>query len=598
MTLSCLEFESISGNNLNVYQRGSSLANPDGTLVYATKTDEHSAGATVQNCYTLNKTPLQDFMRDLYNFAGLDEFTNYQQWSDELEEWNSDADLYGVLSEPAAIDEILDKKMQDYMIDSWLDQNSQKVVISAVSAWKNASRTLEEGKDFTNLKTDKDDSRRVSRAYIQNGKRFQAESDEMHLYSKNTGFTDIKSETDDFYGKPKVKDLGMSPTISAASAQITTARYVQRFSRTPSIIEFTMPERKVGDLNLSSIVDIVSRDSQMPDGTYFAARSRAQIIRMQQPSLNKIGREYNIRAMTYVPLIASGPNKELTIRLTGTIFDENLYSRAGAPNVPVNVTFVFDGCVIGSSSFRIPAVRAGSFPAGSRVRIFCLNNVKWSAIGGDSSGMVANLVSPNQNAGSSYIVYERSPTQGGVCYESDGVTTEIYLNYSTPDYECRAQMFAPGGGGGSSAAFAHLADGESFFVNALCLFPGGNGIPSGRGGYVRGSRDYSAVDGRFESMGQKLFLSDGRVDNRDNFVTATSTVISESSFSGDGGSSESYSSVNGFSVDWGWSFATQSKRSDGSNGGASIKGSSVTVYNKESAKMTNGKSDPFTEVTS
>ncbi len=571
--------QSTSGNNITVKARGTGVTNADGTRVFKTHTDEHDIESTVQPCYVMSKTPLATVLQDLCTAAGLSEFIDSAQWTAEIEEWNANAFLYGVVSDPTEIGDLINAKLSDYMIDMWLDQPTQKIKVSAVSAWKESVRILSEGDDLSALSITTDENARFSRAMIYNGKRYQTGSDEAQNYSRLASFTDTATEHSDRYGVVKLKDFEFSPTITSASATILCSRFVQRYARTPKQIKFTMEERKLDGLKLGDVIDVVSRNAQMPNGQFFTARDRAQVIRIQ-PRF-KLGRQYDVEALAYVPLVASNPDEELVIRLTGAIFDENLFARAGAPNVPVNVTFIFDSMTIGSSAHNIPSVRAGAFAAGSRIKIICTNGTKWSAMGGDGG------LSEGAPAGN-----------GGDAYQSDGVSTEIYLNYGNVDgYGTDATLYAAGGGGAHGSATI-LASYDLYMVaSTTAVGGGGSGIPGGNGVSTSfESENIESAQGTFSSGGSgansgssSVSLGSGR--------TASSSVEPSSGASGgssvNGESTSASASTDGTVVS-----KSTTGTTDGGLAGGAIKGANVTVYNTNASRFRQGNSDSFTLITS
>ena len=595
---------STGANVLNVAARGTTITNPDSTVVYKTNVSDHSTDSTVQPSYVMSKTPLWTVLEDIYTSLGLTEYIDVAQWQAEIQEWNADAFLYGVFSKPDEGSSLINRLLSAYLIDMWLDQQTQKIRVSAVTAWKDSIRILEEGNDLSSLVITESEDSRFSRAYMYNKKDFKAENDDVINYSKLTISTDTAVETDDFYGSIKVKEFDNNDFISTASAQTTVARYIQRFSRAPKNIKFKMEERKLAGTAISDIVDIVSRDSQSPDGSVLVARDRAQIIRIQ-PDFNKIGRQYNVEALSYVPLIASDPNEELVIFLSGSLFDVNLFARAGAPNVPINVTFVLDGCTIGSTQQNVPSVRAGNFQAGSRIKIICTNNTRWSAIGGDGGLAESGYNGFAFNSGFARIT--RLPTSGGNSYQSDGIETEIYLNYGIVDgYQTSSELYAAGGGGAAGGAVAAIGDNRGTAVsNSIVIGGGGSGIPAGEGGsgsYVEGFTFpiVSSNDGTFESGGSSFFKFGGSVS------VSVFTANTEIASSGNGGTSTDGGSVSGLiaiatSLGGGIKYA-ENKTSplNGGLAGGAIKGSLVTVYNlaSESSKFRQGRSDSFTLIDS
>lgn len=560
---------SIGAGVLNVASRGTAITGVDGVVVYKTNVNSHSSDSTVQPCYVMNKTPIYTMVSDLFSFAGLGDFIDLAQWQSEVDEWNSQAFLYGVFSKPDSISDIINKKLSDYLIDMWLDQNTQKVKMSAVSAWKEGIRILTEGNDLSDLSIKEDATRRFSRAIMYNKKEYKAETDDIINYSKLTVSSDVQVESADFYGSIKLKDLGFSDTITTGSAQTTVARYVQRFSRAPKEINFVMEERKLDKLSVSDIVDIVSRDSQTPSGQVLSARDRAQIIRIQ-PKFGQIGRQYNVTALSYIPLIASNPNEELVIILSGNLFDVNLFARAGAPNVPINVTFVLDGCVIGSTDNDTPAVRAGAFEAGSRIKIICTNGTKWSAKGGENY----NITYPSPLNG----VPTGNRANGADAYQSDSVETHLYLNYGSVDgYSTDCTMYASGGAGGI---------GVSNFLDATVYLTapggGGSGITFGSGG------DFTRFGITTKTSGDGSFSSGG-AGGTNGFTEIPSLQV----FGGAGGFSLDGSAPTNYPL------SLVSQYGPTLAGGAVV-GNNITVYNlsSQSSKFRQGRSSAFTLIDS
>ena len=553
---------SIGANTLNVATRGTTITNPDSTVVYKTNVSSHSTNSTVQPCYVMSKTPLATVLNDIYTALELTNYTDLAQWQSEISEWNSGAFLYGVFSKPESGSGLIDRLLNSYLIDSWLDQPTQKIKVSAVTAWKESVRILEEGNDISDLSITESEDKRFSRAYMYNKKDFKAENDDIINYSKLTISTDNSVETDDFYGSIKVKEFDNNDFISTSSAQTTVARYIQRFSRAPKTIKFKMEERKLASTKISDIVDIVSRDSQTPSGEFLQARDRAQIIRIQ-PDFDKIGRQYNVEAISYVPLIASNPNDELVIELSGSLFDVNLFARAGAPNIPINVTFVLNNCTIGSTAFNVPAVRAGNFEAGSRVKIICTNDTKWSAKGGENYGFNYSSFVVTSN----YAITGQR-TNGADSYNSDGIETEIYLNYGTVDsYVTSCEMYASGGAGGVG-----FADIDIVPPAPVSTGGGGSGIAFGSGAKTTAFNFPTVTSG------------DG------SFTSGGSGTPSETGVSGGGG---------GFSQDGAQEVnipASISSAYPPTLAGGAIKNTNVTVYNlaSESSKFRQGRSDTFT----
>lgn len=665
-----MRIQSINVNDLTVYARGS-----DYLPVYKTEAKSHTTDSTVQICYVMNDSFLSNVLQDVFNTVGLSAYVDFTQWDDEISDWNENAFLNGVFHEPTNADDIINHLLTDYMIDLWLDQSTQKAKVSATTAWKQSIRTIVEGDDLTDLKTSTKANTRFSRAYIYNDKDFQAENDDTTNYSRLTLHKDLATETDDLYGSIKVKEFRPSPFITPDSAFILVSRYVQRFARTPGQLNFKMEERKLASSGLGDIVDIVTRDSQTPSGEFLQSKVRAQLIEIR-PNLNDVGRSYNVTALSYVPLIATGG--DLVIFFSGADADINIYVRAGAPNtawidchaaayidsvtftmagdvtdsykagknvrvenssggyvhstvlsssfsvgyttiivndtvIPVDtvsacramqITCVFDDSTIGSSVGN-PSIRAGgSLDPYITIKLIFTNNSKVSAIGGRGGDA---YVENRENNGTSATT--TSGGNGADVYQSDGIATEIYINYGTVDtYATDCDFFAAGGGGSavSGVTIGQATTGGVTFDDAWAgsavSGSGGSGIPSGSAGTA--SRSSQSIDestaivsgfnGSFANGGATaLTIANDISQGFGTEVNATST-------NGAGGDSADGQSgsfipelVSGTS-----SYHIESVGSAGLAGGA-IKGANVIVYNLTASanRFKQGNSDAFTLIT-
>lgn len=564
--------DSIGDKVINVSVRGTSIINPDGITVYKTKRSAHTADSTVQLSYTMSKSEVWDVLLSILTDIGLAEYCDYDSWKEELSEWNADSQMYGVFSKPEKGQSLLRYILSAYLIDMWFDQSTQKIKVSAVSAWKQSIRVISEGNDLANLKIKSEDSKRYTRALMYNKKEFKASDDDVTNYSKLTIASDAKSETSDFYGSVKLYEFKNNDFITPQSAQTSVSRFVQRWSRAPRTLTFEMEERKIAGIELGDIVDVISRDSQTPSGKFLQSRDRCQVVNIK-PDYNQIGRKYNVTALSYVPFIASGD--DLTIELSGDLYDIDLFSRAGAPNIAIDVTFILKDATIGSTDYRVPSISAGAFKEGSRIKIIC-QNVKWSAIGGRNYGVYyskINIGFGDFSKGSQ--INERH--DGGDSYDSNGIETEIYLNYGEVEgIQTSCEMYASGGAG-------QVPTGDFDYV-LPGIFPsgGGSGITPGLGGEKTGpyqpSGQSNASNGTFTSGGSGSTYSGG----------GFYCVAGNGGFSEDGGNF----SKNGVTP--------ASLLAEKTLAGKAFKGENITVYNlsSESSKLRPGNSEPYTLIDS
>lgn len=491
--------ESVSEGSLTVKPRGTGLTNGE-RIIYKTKFDEHSKDATLQPCYLMNETPLADVLADVFDAVGLIDFADYDQWNNEITQWDGDAKLYGLMCEPDDASNVIDGLLGAFLVDMWLEQSIQKAQVATNTAWKTPRYTFEEGNDVQNYKVSTSDNTRFSRARILVGKEYQAENDDKNNYSRNIGSSNIESEHPDFYGSVKLKEFDPNPIISGDSALRLTARYTQRYSETPRKVTLDIEERKVKDLKVGQVIDIISRDKQSPSGSSLTQNDRIQILQLQ-PTFD-VGRKHKLTGLAYIPLFAANTDEEQYVTLTGSIRSINLATYVAAPtNTPLNYTFIFDGCDIGSAEEAgswLPAIRAGAWHPDSRVRIICINDCKWSAKGGDFSKLMST-----------------SAGDGGVSFKNDDITCELYINYTVESYIANSFLFSAGGGGGSSFNF----EGIIFAAGG-----GGSGLPGGVGGtgFSGTSNDGSFYTGGYGSDAGVFNPGDGG-DAGNNGQNSTST---------------------------------------------------------------------------
>ena len=485
--------DSAVGNTITVDARGHTrTSSTDGRVLYKSNKQSHDAESTLQPSRLLDGEPLADTLEAIFNEVGLSEFVNYTQWNDDITQWDGDAKLWGIMSEPTEASDLIDDLLEVFLVDMWLDQTTQKAFISTNSNWKQPEASFVEGTDIQNYKVRTKDNTRFSRAYILAGKAYQAENDDSKEYSRLISSTDIESESSDFYGSVKLKEFDPVQWISGDSATRLTSRYIQRYSDTPREVTFDIEERKIKSVAIGSVIEVVSIDKQSPSGATLTSNDRVQILKLQ-PNLNGIGRKYTATALAYTPLFAADPSQEQLVTITGSIRSINLATYVGAPtSIPLNYTFIFDGCEIGSaeeSGNWLASVRAGAWHPDSRLRIICTNNTVWSAKGGETF----NDYDPSRD----------KKINGSDCYDSRGIKTDIYLNYNDGTYTAQSNLISSGGCG---------SWGDTSF-GPLLPPGGGNGIPSGRGSRVDNavSNDGTTENGGegFKSSTSPLFGGDG-----------------------------------------------------------------------------------------
>ena len=188
--------------------------------------------------------------------------------------------------------------------------------------------------------------------------------------------------------------------------------------------------------------DVVNLDTSL-DINFDGSNSqtvRAQVISVKT-NYTAFGRDYTSKFYSYEPIFVN----DSEIIISGNVTDINLYIQyAGAPSQAVDLTFIFDGAIGGSSSSGIPAINAGNFAVGSKLTIILVNGADLQAKGGDGGN------GGNDPTGGLPL----NPTNGvggGTVYNANGVDTDIYFSGATPSAiypNADGYIRAPSGGSG------------------------------------------------------------------------------------------------------------------------------------------------------
>ena len=313
-----------------------------------------------------------------------------------------------------------------------------------------------------------------------------------------------------------------------------------------------------------------------------------------------------------MPLIASIPGGGLVIFISGTVFDVNLYARAGAPPEALNITFVFDDATVGSTDSGVPAIRAGAFDPATTIKLIFTNGSQISAIGGNGGDAYV------QNDSEFTLAQDATTTDatdGGDIYQSDDIATEIYINYGVVDtYVTDCDMFAAGGGGAAASLSPFIENSwfdpaEKFVrapMGAAASGGGGSGIPGGNAGIATKSAS-SLGDGKTVILnGNNGVFASGGLGASPQAYNLKNGLFGQNAE----GTANSTSSAGGTSIDAIVStrlttpiqgYVGGSINSIGAPGlaGGAIKGLNVTVYNllADATRFRDGNSDAYTLIT-
>lgn len=411
-----------------------------------TDKDDHSAGDEIVLCDVSDNEHIADLLKRILVDVGVDaSFIPIVAWTVEVDEWLAGIRVNTIWIENLATSDVLVKILTYYQLDMWFDPVDREVKLSAVSVWQQSSSVLTEGNeiDFESIKFSKNENLRATRALVVYDKKYLARSESIENYNKGSLFTRPELETDDFYGKSKVKHFEFSFVIGTDAADLLVNRWVSRYIN-PINYSWTTQERKL-NFKQGDIVDLNTSVDVGFDGLP-STQARGQILSIQ-PKYTSVGREYIVSALTYEPVFAD--NSEIVI--SGNITNVNLYTQyAGAPSAPITITFIFDGAKLSGTSNTIPAMKAGAFPIGSKIIIIMVNETDLMGRGGDGGEGQTLEWDPESD-----LWFTNSPfdgQSGGVVYDAQGVETDIYFSGATPSIAypiADGYLLAPSAGDGA-----------------------------------------------------------------------------------------------------------------------------------------------------
>lgn len=417
------------------------------TLTTTTR-DPHDAGDEIYICEVSDNERLDDLLERILLDIGIDaSFIPKADWATEVDDWHTTTRVNTLWLESIDTSNALEKILTYFMIDMWFDPVDREIKLSAISVWKESTFSLTEGNeiDFESISRKRQENLRATRSYVVYDKPALATSESIVNYKKASLFKRTELEVSDLFGEPKTKRFDFTSLLTKDSASLLVNRWVNRYTD-PFSYSWTTQERKrlfnvgdVGDLTTSLTVSA----NGLPSGT-----SRAQITSIK-PIYKPEGREYRIDALIYEPVFVTGSEVIIPSSvITGGI---NLYNDyAGAPSLPVTITFIFDATITGSSANNIPSIRAGAFPAGSKIIIILANGADLQAKGGDGGGGGGAFFEGELGV---FLFFPQpgDGKKGATVYDAQGVDTDIYFSGATPSANYpTADGFirAPSGGDG------------------------------------------------------------------------------------------------------------------------------------------------------
>lgn len=443
------------------------------TRISVTEREEHDAGDEIFICRVIEDLDLADLLSLILTDSGLSSGSiPLAEWKDELAVWHPTTKVNTIFTTPDPTEEVVSRILQDYLMDMWMDVTTNSVRLSAISVWRQSDTVVEEGKgiQYGTFQYSELPDERYSRASVMYDKKNLTESDDIENYRKLSLNVDARAEQ--VYGVPRLAQLENSFLLDKPAADLLVQRYVARYKNTPQEYTWSCPERFL-DFSVGDVVDLETESLVGFDG--LPANQRGQITSIQ-PKYTKNGRSYSVKAFTYEQPYSTGGGNEFT--LSGRLLNINLFTAAGAPPEPVDVTFILNNVTVGSTSNTVAAIRAGGFPEGSTIKIIVRGLM--SSRGGNG-GLGGHF---EEEGGIDYFCTPPTGGQnGGIIYDAEGTDTEIYLAGTVDGIQADGYMKAPGGGARGGVANCHTTGRHP--PNFGGGGGGGAGIEGGKGGGTR-----------------------------------------------------------------------------------------------------------------
>ena len=525
---------------LNVATRGGDLLAPtSGVLLSETNASNHSAGDEIFICDLSDNETIDSLLTRVLVDSDVDiSIIPAADWAAEVAEWHSTDKINTLHTESGSVNSVLNRILTGYLMDLGFLAQSNSILLSAISVWKESTATLAEGKEVNAYSISKtpNETLRASRALVVYDKRNLTNSDDTPSYKKGSQFADSALISPALFSKHKDKQFDNNFLIDKGAAELLTQRYVSRFKFTPYTRKFQTEERAL-TFKLGDVVDLVTTVDLGPDGLQ-SGNIRAQVTKVN-PRYNKDGRIYDITTMSYEAAFDAGSE----IVLDEPLDSVNLHILAGAPSQPLTLTFVLDG----SYSQGDTAIRAGNFPAGSKIIIILVNGFDGQATGGH--GAEGQSISKFIGFPLGVISAAQAGGDGGIVYDAQGVDTDIYFSGATPSTAyptADGYIRAPSGGDGG---FNHTTSGSLFI--------------SGNGG--------NAGDGRQPGVGGE-------------FGPAFGNEASQ-------GSTGTNGQIDGTGSGWGNVGASNDATGGLAGSGIIDNGATVTLFGATSARYINGNGD-------
>lgn len=421
--------------------------------------EEHDVGDEVYRGKLFQDVQIVDLLVDIFTEMGLDSsLWDEAAIDDELQAWIASPAISAIYYESNDTVEVLNSLCSTYLIDVWFDTRvvsgfpDGQVKVKATSPWAETVKTLTEGVNFNynSLSTNQPEQKQFSRCFLQYNKRnLVANDDDVNFLSSSLGI-DSEVESDRFAGEVTVKRLAKSTILGGSNddiavADLTTSRFVRRFSQKPGVNLLDGTSGTIDGIELGDVINVLSESIINFDGTP-RQENRAQVINITPKRDSVAGINYMVKTLTYDPFAGAITGDPIPVVNDSNV---NLFVEANGPvNEGEEFTFIFDGNQMFQGDLG-QTVTTGTWPDNSTINIVMLGTTQtadFRAAGGNG-GKGQGADGPAEQGADGGIV---------LLSESDnvGLTLNIYLSGNRTvqgeNYTCDGKLIAPGAAGGGA----------------------------------------------------------------------------------------------------------------------------------------------------
>lgn len=240
------------GREVKSFTRSGDTLTFTGHGQYGTTNTSHSSGDVVQICVTWDEENVVDALYQvLTDGAGIpDSFIPYddgatgtnENWDDEKEIWMSTYSVTGILMKPESVESIIKEWSEQFLFDVWWDATNQEVRIKALSpeAPGETINTLTDDYNIVagSMKIKRDYKQRYTEIQVWHNKIDYSESDDIENYAQAQIAVDTDLSSSDLYGSSSIKVVLSRWIDNSAQALQLAGRLLNRYSETPTIINF------------------------------------------------------------------------------------------------------------------------------------------------------------------------------------------------------------------------------------------------------------------------------------------------------------------------------------------------------------------------